>query len=126
MQVQVVQGRDGFVVAEGPAQYLQGPVGQHLVDVHVRARAGSALEGIDNHVGVQQPLGHLAAGRLNCGGLGIVPPAQLMIGPGAGEFHRPIGPDQRRLDRPAGQGEVLDSPGCVDAVQRIGRHSQRA
>ncbi len=60
-------GLDVRVVAQRPAEDLQGPVGQHLVDVHVGAGARPALEGVDDDVLVEQALHHLAAGLLDRG-----------------------------------------------------------
>lgn len=55
-----------------------------------------------------------------------VPPSQFVVCPGAGELDRAVGVYKRRVDGPAGQGEVLDGPLRVDAVERIGRHIPRA
>ena len=50
VQVDVVVGIEALVIAQRPAEQLQGPVGQHLVDVHVGRSAGPALEGVDDDV----------------------------------------------------------------------------
>ena len=56
-------GLTRLVVAQRPAEELQGPVGQHLVDVHVGRGARPALEGIDDDVLVELAVDHLLAGR---------------------------------------------------------------
>ena len=122
VQVEVVVGADGLIVAQRPAQQLQGPIGQHLVDVHVGRGAGAALQGIDDDVLVEPAGDHFLAGRFDGGELGVVPSAQFVIGSGRGQLHRAVGVDQAAMHRPTGQRKVFDRPQRVDAPQRVGRH----
>ena len=123
MQVDVVEGRDAVVVAGALAEDRERPVGDDLVDVHVGAGAGSALQGVDQHVLRQQAFGHLAAGLLDGVGLGGVvgPGAERAVGARAGQLDGAVGADQLLVHRPAGQREVLQGPHGVDAVQGVGR-----
>src|SRR5512144_1843031 len=45
------------------SENLEGTVGKHLVDVHVRARPGSTLQEVHYHVPGQGAFGHFAAGK---------------------------------------------------------------
>jgi hypothetical protein len=75
---------------------------------------------------VELPFHQLRAGGLDRAGLGVVPPAELVVGPGASELDCAEGADQRRVDRAPGDGEVLDGAGGVDAVQGVRRYLARA
>ena len=122
VQVDVVVRIDGVVIAQRPAEDLQGAIGQHLVDVHVGRSARPALQGIDDDVLVERSGDHLPAGGFDGGELGVVPTAQFVVGPRRGQFDRAEGVNQPAMDRPVGQREVLDRPQRVDSPQRVGGH----
>ncbi len=126
MQVDVSQGTDPRIVAGQEPQQLQGPVGQHLIDVHVGRGSGPPLQGIDANMAVEPSLHHLLAGRFNRLGLCLIPLAKLSIGPGAGQLDRPEGMDQGRRDGALSQRKVFQRPKGVDAVERPGGDVQFA
>ena len=121
VQVDVVDGVDRRVVAQRPAQQLQGPVGQDLVDVHVGGGARPALEGVDDDVPVEHSLHHLGAGGLDGLERRLIPPAQFVVGAGAGQFHGAVAVDEGRMHRPPSQRKVLEGPLGMDAVKGRGR-----
>ncbi len=110
MEVDVVEGRDAVVVAGRLAEQLQRPVGQHLVDVHVGARAGAALQAVDDDLGRELAVGQLAAGALDGVGLGRVvgPGAERPVGEGAGELDRAVGGDSSPCTGRPPAGSSLD------------------
>ena len=86
--VDVVVRIDAAVVAQRFAEELQGSIGEHLVDVHVRRGACSALQRIDDYVLVEPARDHLLAGGLDGGEFRFVGPAQFMVGPRGRQFDR--------------------------------------
>jgi hypothetical protein len=59
--VDVVVGVDRRLAADGGTRELDGAVGDHLVDVHVRLRAGAGLPDIERKLAVELALDHLVA-----------------------------------------------------------------
>ena len=105
--VDVVEWRNGFVLPQRPAENRQGAIGQHFVDVHVRAGAGAALEEVgEDRIG-EEPLGHFRTGLQDRLGLGRIagPDAQFPIHRRAGQLDRAIGPHQFGMDRAARNGK---------------------
>ena len=128
VQVEVVERRDARVAAGRLAEDLQGAVGQHLVDVHVGAGAGAALQAVDDDLRGEPAVGQLAAGALDGVGLGLVagPRAERAVGARAGELHRAEGTGQLAVHRLAGEREVLEGALGMRAVQARGRHGHLA
>ena len=128
VEVEVVGRRDAGVVAGLRAEDLQGAVGEHLVDVHVGARPGAALQAVDDDVLVEQAVGELAAGALDGVGLGVValPGAERAVGARAGELDHAVGPGELHVHRAPGEREVLERPLGVRAVQAARRHGDLA
>ena len=61
--VHVIVGVDGLSVGEAiAAAKFDGPIGDHLVDVHVGRGAGAGLKDIDGKLVVEAAVGHLAGG----------------------------------------------------------------
>jgi len=120
VEVEVVGRGHALVHAVGLGEDLEGAVGEHLVHVHVGARARAPLEQVDDDVLVEAPVRHLAAGALDRVRLRLVvrPGAEDAIGARAGELDHAEGVDQLGVRRAAGQGEVLQGALGVDAVQR--------
>jgi len=99
---------------------LQRPVGDHLVGVHVDGGAGAPLDGVHDELGVHLP-GDDVVGRLGDGvGQPGVDVARIPVGEGGGLLHDGHGPDERRVDGEAGDGEVLGAPQRLDAVVGLG------
>ena len=103
MQVHIVHRREGRIVARLVPEQLQCAIREHLIDVHIRARTGAALQRVDVNLLVEKASYHLFAGPFErgkrIGRLGPMP--LLVVRPRAGEFDRPIGMNQRRRDGPA-------------------------
>ncbi len=126
--VDVVQGRHTMVRAERLSEKFERPVCQHFVHVHVGAGARASLQRVYDHVFGEESFGHLPAGPLDGGGLGrvVLPCAEGAVRRRARQLHRAVGHDQRRMDGAHGQGEVLQRPHGVDAVQRVPCDNHRA
>ena len=100
------------------AEKVERAVGQHLVDVHVGGGAGAALEGVHHHLRGQGTLRHLAAGRLDGIGLGLIgPDAESAVGAGAGELHGAVRAHQLGVDRTPGEREVGGRARGMDALR---------
>ena len=75
----MVIGMDGFFRTHHPAQHLNGPVGDHLIGIHVRLRARTRLPDNQREMIIELALDHLI-GRLHDGfGNGRVQPPQSRI-----------------------------------------------
>ena len=126
--VDVVVRVDRAVVAQRPAEELQGPIGQHFVDVHVRRGARAALQGVDDDVLVEPAVDHFLAGRLDGGELGRLvfgSPAQFVVRPGGGQLDRAEAVHQAAMHGPAGRAESSRSPAaCARPTAR--RPARRA
>lgn len=122
-QVDMLVGVQMPVVALVMAQDLQGPVGDHLVGVHVRRGPGAALDDIDDELVVQLPAGPdlPAGGGDRVGPLRVEQP-EVLVGPGRGLLDGGERIDQVRVggDRRTGDGEVLDGAQGVHAPVRLG------
>ncbi len=78
------------------ASHFDGPVGNDLVGIHVRRRAGAGLVDVDGKLIVEFPGGHFAGGgddRLGKVGFEL---AEIAVGQGRGCLDQPQGPDQAR------------------------------
>ncbi len=123
-----------------PPAKLDGPIGDHLVGVHVAGGARAGLKDIDGKLVVESSVGHFAAGGeqgldLGVQSSGFLPePVSLprsRLADGGRPFHQAQGMDQLRRQGPAGDGEVLHGPlglGPVVGRRRAGgpRPSNRA
>ena len=111
------------------AGQLDGPIGDHLVGVHVAGRAGAGLVDVDGKLGrrsVPRPLrgrrpagprpGDRSAAVLAAAGQ----LAQIAVGDGGGQFDQPQSVDQLRGQRLAGDGEILHGPLRLGAVVSLG------
>ena len=118
-QVDVIVGVDRLLGAEAVAAgQLDGPVGDHLVGVHVAGGARAGLEDIDGELVVELSVGHFAAGgqqgvdlpvveRRSCRSRSVCPGRDWH---GGRPFHQPQGVNQLGRQRLAGDGEVLHRP----------------
>ena len=125
--IDMIIGMDG-VIALAPDEDLVGPVGQHLVDIHVRGGAAAALDDANREIaGVYPTRHHLIGGGANGLGNRLWNRADI----GIGEGRRLLDPGQRRnigppvADGLPGDGEI--SPGAfgMDAVIDVGGDGQR-
>ena len=129
--VHVIVGMDGLRGGEAiAAAQLDGPIGDHLVDVHVGRGARAGLKDIHRKLVVEASVGHLAAGGnqgLDLRGRERVFArtgqfAQIAVGDGGRPFYQAEGMDQFRRHGAAGDGEVFHGPLGLGAV--IGRGGQ--
>ena len=107
------------LVAPGGLEGPRGELGDDLVGVHVRGRAGAGLEDVNREVAV------VLAGRNLVGGVGnrlgelAVEHPQFCVRLGGGLLHPCQGFDVGALQRLAGDREVLDCPLRLCAVQGV-------
>ena len=113
--VDVIVGVHGLFGPQRRAQQLVGPVGDHLVGVHVPRGAAAGLKDVDRKVLVPAPLLHLS-GRL-CDGLGQLwgEGAQLGVDLGRGALDRAQRPDQGRRNALVRDAKILHSALCLRA-----------
>ena len=84
-QIDVIVGMHQFTAA-CPAQELGGPIGDHLVGVHVRRGPRAGLKDIHGEFGIEPALDHVG-GRLDDRlGRGLVEQTQGLIDGGGGPF----------------------------------------
>ncbi len=112
------------VVALGVAEQFEGPVGDHLVGVHVRRGPRATLDDVDHELVVQPSAPDLPAGGGDRVGLPRGEQTEVAVGESGGLLHGGEGVDQVRVrgDRRAGDREVLHGTRRVDAPVRLGRH----
>ncbi len=101
---------DDRVVAFLLTTQLERDVGEHLVRVHVRGRAGATLEPVDLKLIVVLAVDHRLRRLLDCRQFLPVQGADVRVGAGRRELH-----DRPRLDEP---GVVIDrNPGNLKILQ---------
>ena len=115
--VHVVERMHLVVGAGRQAQKLERAVGNDFVGVHVRRRAGPALDHVDDELVVEQAVAHVLAGPVDGVGAALVDQAEIAVGAHGGLFHRAEGGHQLavRGHGRAGDGEVLERTSRVDA-----------
>ncbi len=89
-------GCTGSLAADGPAQNLDGPVGDDLVRVHIGRRARPGLENVDGKMIVPLALDDLVGRLLDGVGQLVVQQSQRRVGPG----RRPLDDAQRPNELP--------------------------
>ena len=123
----MVVGVQPRVVAARVAEGHERQVGDHLVGVHVGRGAGVALDHVDDEVLVVAAGDDLVAGRRDGGGAAGVEHAEVAVGErGRLLYHgeRPHELGEVR-ERHAGDREVLERPGGMDAPDRPPRQLPR-
>lgn len=126
VEVHVIKGMDEVIVAPPSAEKFDRPVGDHLIDVHVRRGAGPPLEGVDGKLIREFSGGDFCRGRddrLSLSGREI---AELDIGGRAGLLDEGERPDQGRTDWPAAKRKIVDRTRGVDAPVDVCRDLQGA
>ena len=118
----MVVGMDNGVVTLHSTHYLNCPVGNDLVDIHVVRRPGPCLEHVHNEMFPQPSLQYLIAGLDYRHPLGLVQNPQRHIHPGSRLLYLDSGCYKGWLRPEAADGEVLHGPDCMDAVIGINRH----
>ncbi|MNS69958.1 hypothetical protein D3C72_1032890 [compost metagenome] len=114
--VDVVVGMDVGVLAQLATQQLVGPVGDHLVGVHVEGRPGPGLVGVHHEVVVVKPQRDLARRLLDRPSLLLRQVAQLVVRPSGGDLDGRDRPHHRRRQRQPADGEVAGRPKRLNAV----------
>ncbi len=112
----MVVGVDRRVLPEFASQDLVGPVGDHLVGVHVHANARAGLKNIHDELAIPFAVDHFL-GRLDdgVGALGIHQ-AKFFVGLGGGQLHHPQRADELGVRTQAGNGEIVHRARCLRAV----------
>ena len=126
--VDVVVGMDGDLGSHHPSGHLDGPVGDHLVGVHVALGAAPGLPDAQRELIVELPLGDLAGRGDDQRRLVRRHLAQIGVDLGRRLLQDPDGPDERfghpivadrkvvqrpsRLSTPVPVGRDLDRPPC--------------
>ena len=108
------------------AQQLAGPVGQHLVDVHVGLGARSGLPDHQGEFLVVPPGQHLVGGGDDGRRLVLRQQAHQVVHDRGGAFDLRQGPDDFTRLALAGNIEVLQGALGLRAPQALGRHLHRA
>ena len=92
VEVQILQRVHLFVGSRVEPKQHQRAVTQNLVHGHVGGRPRAPLECVDPDLRLQYSSHQLLTGAEYGRGGRRIPAAQLVVGPGAGQLHRPIGP----------------------------------
>ena len=110
------------------AHQLEGAVGDHLVGVHVRRRAGAALEDVELELVVQLAVDDLLAGAFDRGEDLLRESTGLVVGARGGQLHHREPLDEVRIEaeRHARDLEVLERSSGLDAVIGVGGHGEIA
>ena len=111
--------RVDHLVAAGGLEGAGGELGDDLVGVHVRGRAGAGLEDVDREVAVVLAGGNLVGGVGNRLGELAVEHSQFCVGLGGGLLDPGEGLDVGALQGLAGDREVLDCTLRLGAVQGV-------
>ena len=127
--VDVVVRADGLLRAELPAEQLDGPVGQHLVDVHVALRARSRLPHEQWEVLVEFAGDRLFRGLHDHLRQPRFQPACLLVDQRAGFLHQSVGvvdldghavgAYREMLQRTLGLGAPVPIGGHVDGAEAV-------
>jgi hypothetical protein len=122
--IHVIDRVQAHVVAEWLAHEFEAAVRDDLVRVHVRRRAGTALDHADHELVVERAVDDLLADPVDEVGLESVEGAELLVRTGRGLLHDCERSDEIRVDgdRPAGDREVLPRPRSMDAPVGTGRN----
>ena len=124
--VDVIVRMDPGVVPAPPAQDLDGPVGDHLVQVHVLGRAGARLVDVHDEL-VEMASGQdLRGGAPYGGGPPSVEKTERAIHRGGGELDVGVGPDEHGRQSPAADRKVQHRAPRLNSVVGPRRHGQGA
>ena len=117
-----------LVFAAVVPEMLEREVRNHLVGIHVRRRAGAALDHVDDELVVQLAVAYLAACLHDRVRALLVEQSDFVVRSGRCFLDAREGADQVRIDgdRIAGDGKVLQRPERLDAIQGIVGHFARA
>jgi hypothetical protein len=110
---------DRFFGAEGLAELLVGPVGDYLVEVHVRLGTGAGLPHDEGEVLIQGPRENLITDLGDEAGFFLWENAQVGIGEGGGFFGDSEGVDQLFWHAVAPDLEVLQGALGLSAPEFI-------
>ena len=120
--VDVVVGVNGLFGSEGAAGQFDGPVGDDLVDVHVRLGAAAGLPDAEGEVVVELALRHFRGGLGDPTRLVFGEKAELGIGEGAGLLEQAKRVDERGGHAVVGNVEVVKGAFRLGPVIPVGRH----
>ena len=133
-EIDVIVGMDRVLGAELAAEELACPVGDHLVQIHVRLRARAGLPHEQREMRIVPAFDHLVGCRHDSLGQALVDQSELDIGESRGLLDHRQSPDQRLRHflladpeipaRALGLRPPIAVCGNVDGTERIGLHAR--
>ena len=114
------------VVAQPPPQQLGGPVGDHLVGIHVGRSARAGLEDVHHELGVELPVSHFLRRLLDGRSQALVQQAQLGVGGCRVLLDQAKRADERPGKAQSANREVLHGPRRLRAVIGVRRDAHLA
>ncbi len=114
------------MAAGGLAEQLAGPVGQHLVGVHVGAGPRTGLEDVEGEVRIESAAGQFRGRGGDRLGPPLVEQAEFQVDPGGLLLDQAEGAQERAREGQAGDREILDGAGGLRAVEGVGGDRHRA
>ena len=112
----MVVGVDQSVLALRPSEEFTGPIGQHLVDVHVVRRAGTRLIHVHDELIAERTVQNLVGRFHDCVADTGVQAAELDVRAGRRLLDEDGGGDELRGGVQAADREVFDGARRLDAV----------
>lgn len=109
-------------VIEGEAEDQVGPVGDHLVQIHVMAGAGTGLEGIDHELIAVLTGQHFVGSLDDRVGQLLVEQAEIAVDNGCGALNGGLRPYEGGIRFCTADREIQHGALGLRAIQRIGRH----
>ncbi len=110
------------VFAQLAAQDLGGPVGDHLVGVHIVAGAGAGLERVDDELVIPAPIDDLLGSLDDGSGARFIQQPQVAVDFGGSALDGCHRPDERPPGAQPGDGEIVHGALGLHAVQGLLRH----
>ncbi len=123
--VDVVVGMHG-PAAEGFAEQLAGPIGDHLVGVHVGAGSGAGLEDVEGEVVVQIADDHLFSGVHDRQGGALVDQAELPVDLGGMFLDHAEGAQEGSGKADPRDRKIVAGPCGLGSVEGFGGHGHGA
>jgi hypothetical protein len=117
----VIVGVHRLLASDFAPHNLDGSIADDFVGIHVRRRATTGLEDVDDKLIVVIALHHFPGGLLD----GVSPIrielAHLLVGPGRGPFHQTDRPDEGSPEPPVTDGKVfLRTNGLCSVISVLG------
>ena len=108
--IDVIVGVNGVFTPQNPARQLDGPVGDHFIDVHVALGAAPGHPDMDREIALQLALDDFLGSPQNEPGFIMRQFAQFMISQGRSLLDHGQGPDHLLRHQVIADGKVGDRP----------------